>query len=136
MLELVEDGAVALGARYHDDVIVILRTRAQQGDAADVDLLEKHRPALTGGRAFSERVEIDDDHVDRLDALARELVRVGWIIAPSEQRGVDLGVQRLHPTAEQRWLAGHVFDGTRADPVRGELGARPIGGDQFPTEAT
>ena len=50
---------------------------------------------------LGERVEIHDDQVDGLDAFALELLAMRRIVAASEQRGVDLRVQRLHAPTEE-----------------------------------
>src|SRR2546427_232095 len=70
LLELVEDGRVAFRPRDDDHVLVVLGRGAEQGRAADVDLLEQQRSAPASCRVLRERVEVHGDEIDRHDALA------------------------------------------------------------------
>ena len=97
-------------------------------------MLEELGPVRPGRRGFSEGVEVDRDEVDRLDARLLELIEVRGVVAAREERRVDLRVQRLHATAEERGRAGDVLDRARADALRGQRGARSVGGDELPAE--
>jgi hypothetical protein len=80
----------------HGDVRVILRRRTQQRRAADIDVLdslaERHVAARHG---LFERIEIDDDKIDRLDPLCRHHRIVDT--AAGEDPAMDFGVQGLDP---------------------------------------
>src|SRR5205814_719681 len=80
--KLVEHRTVPLGPRDDNDMVVVLRAGAQKRDAANVDLVEEHRPALAGRGGLGEGVEVHDDEVDRLDPLTLELFGVLGIVAP------------------------------------------------------
>src|SRR5438132_552092 len=109
-LQLVEHRGVTLRPRDDDNVLVVLRRGAEDRGAADVDLVEQHAAALSRGRVLREGIEVDGDEVDRLDALALELLAMRRIVAAREERGMNLRVERLHTSPQKRWLAGHVFD--------------------------
>ena len=74
-----------------------------------------------------ERVEGDDDQVDRRDAVARQRLQVRGHVAAGQDAAVDLRVQRLHPAVEHLGEAGdlgHVADG---DPgSRSSLAVPPV----------
>ena len=53
-----------------------------------------------------ERVQVDDDQVDRLDALGLERGEVVGDVAAGEDAAVELGMERLDPAAEDLGLAG------------------------------
>src|SRR5207245_10470907 len=100
LLQLVEHRGVPLRARDDDNLLIVLRRRAEDRGAADVDLVERHAAALSRGRVLREGVEVDGDEVDRLDALALELLAMRRIVAAREERGVNLRVERLHTSPQ------------------------------------
>jgi hypothetical protein len=55
---------------------------------------------VLGGDAL-ERVQVHADEVERLDALLAERLDVVRTVAPGEDAGVNAGMQRLDPAAEQ-----------------------------------
>src|SRR2546427_456551 len=110
LLELVQDGHVALWPRDDDHVLVVLGRGAEQGRATDVDLLEQHCSALAGCRVICEGVEIHGDKIDRHDAFALQLFAVRRVVAPREQRRVDLWMERLHAATQERRRPGHVLN--------------------------
>jgi hypothetical protein len=67
--------------RVDDDTdgAVVLRRGAQHRRAADVDHLDDVRVGGAGGDRPLERVEVDDDEVDRVDAELGELSDVGGV---------------------------------------------------------
>ena len=73
---------------------MILGRRAHHGRAADVDVLDRFLERAARLRdGGGKRIEIDDDEVDRLDAV---LAHDGVVdAAPAEQSAVDLRMQRL-----------------------------------------
>jgi hypothetical protein len=113
-LERLEHGRILRGIVRDDHVGVVLRRRAQQRDAADVDLLDE-RAVGQGCRARFERIQRDRHEVDRLEAALlqrREIVRD---LAPGENGGVHVRMQRLHTPAEQLGRARPVLDGRGRD---------------------
>ncbi len=90
---------------------VVLGGRADQGGAADVDVFDRFGPGRVGaGDGGLKRIEVDDDQVDRQEALPLEGGEVVGLVAPGQDSAVDLGVQRLDATAENFGLAGVVGD--------------------------
>ena len=131
---IVEHRDVPLRPRHDDDVLVVLRGGSEDRGTADVDLVEEHAAALARRRVLGERIEIHDDQVDRLDALALQLLAVHRIVAAREQRGMDLRMQRLDAPAEERRLSGDVLDRARRYALGGERGTSSVGGDELPPE--
>ena len=83
------------------DVRVILCRCAHQGRSADVDVLDGIlQAAVWPGDRLAERIEIDDDQVDRWDAVLGERCAVRSDVAPGEDAGVHLGMQRLDAPVE------------------------------------
>ena len=84
-----------------EDVSEVLRRRAQQAGTADVDLLDQRiegRVRILSGLA--KRIEIDDDDVDRLDALVGDGREIVLAIAPGENAGMHRRMQRFHPAVQ------------------------------------
>ena len=75
---------------------------------ADVDLLDQVVEAhVAARRGLLERVEVDDDHVDRRDTeLARRREVVG-MVAPREDPAVDGRMQGLHAAVHHLGKAGN-----------------------------
>ena len=102
---------VLVGAGQDGDVGVVLGGRADQGGPADVDVLDRLGQGCVGPRDGGlERIQVDDDQVDRQETLALERGQVVGIVAASQDSAVDLGVQGLDPAAENFGLAGVVGD--------------------------
>src|SRR6185312_6769901 len=75
--ELGEEALVVLGPADGDDVRVVLRRGSQQRGPADVDLLDRVLPRdIEAPHGALERVEVDADKIDRLDAVRPELRHV------------------------------------------------------------
>ena len=103
--------------RVDDDrhVLPVLRRGTQHRRAADVDVLDRVFQRAVGPRGgLRERVEVDDQEVDRRDAVLLQRRHVRRQIAPREQAAVDARVQRLHAAVEHLGKAGdlgHFGDG-------------------------
>jgi hypothetical protein len=113
----------------------IPRRRAQERCPADVDHLDRPVDAdelLADLRA--ERPEVDDDEVDRLDALLLQLGELGGLVAAGEDAGVDGVVERLDLAVEHGRLPGELLDGLDLEPVLGEVLAGPVGGEELDPE--
>ena len=96
-LHLGEDPVVVRRIGHHRDARVVLRRGAHHRRPADVDVLDRLVERAAGPRdRLAERVEVDDDEVDRLDAGLLDRRHVLRQVAPREQAAVDLRVQRLH----------------------------------------
>ena len=73
---------------------VVLGRRPHHRRAADVDQLD--------ARVAGERVQVDDDEGDRLDAVLVEVAPVLGVVEVGEDPAVDLRVQRHDAVAEDR----------------------------------
>ena len=112
--DLVEDDAVVDRVHDHTDVGVVLRRSTHHRRAADVDELD--------ARVRGERVQVDDDEVDGVDAVFGHVGLVGRVRRIGEQPAVHLRVQRDDAVIEDGRQPGEV----------GEIGDRHAGlGDGF-----
>src|SRR5207248_4644635 len=134
LLQLVEHRGVSLGPRNDDDVLVVLGSGPQDRRPTDVDLVEEHATTLSGRGMLGERVKIDRDEIDGLDALAPQVLTVRGIVAARQERGMDLRMECLYASPEKRRLAGHVFDRTRRDALGGVRVTLSLVGAGLPSE--
>ena len=88
-----------------------MAARADHRGAADVDVLDEFVEvhAWLGG-SFFKGVEIDDDHVDGLNAVLGDGGAVRGIFAAMKNSAVNLGMQRFHAAVEHFGKAGEVGD--------------------------
>ena len=79
----------------------VLRRAAQHRRPADIDHLDGLllTDAVAAGD-LAERIEVDADKVERSDVLVLEGRDVIGVIAAGENRGMDVGMQRLDAAAE------------------------------------
>ena len=107
--ELVEDRAV-LGFRGDDGhARVVLRGGTDHRRSPDVDLLD--RLGLRHARprhGLLERIEGDDDQIDRRDPVLRERGEMLGDVSAGENPAVDLRVQGLDPPVEHLGESGGV----------------------------
>ena len=138
----VEDGVVARRRRHDRDVGVVLRGGPDHRGPADVDLLDElvERDAGPLG-SRRERVEVDDDELERGDRGGDQLLAMVGEAAVGEDPGVDPRMERLHPAVEHLGEARHrgdvrdgearLAEGSRGAAGRDELEAVP---DEAPGE--
>ena len=116
----------------HCDAVMILRGAAKHGRAADIDVFDGVVQGDVGfGDGLFERIQIDDDEIDGLDAVFADGGFVAGVAADVEQAAVDFGVERFDAAIEHFGKAGvlaDVFDG-EAGVAEGLGGA--AGGDEF-----
>ena len=108
-LELVEHGGVVVGFGDDGHALVVLGGGADHGGPADVDHLDDGvlgRAALRGD--LFERIEADDDHVDRLDAVLGDGLHVLGVVAPGQDARLDARVHGLDAAAEHLGELGDV----------------------------
>ncbi len=117
---------------HHRHVLPVLRRRAQHRRAADVDVLDRIVERAVGlGRGLRKRVEVDDEQIDRADAVFFQRRHVRGIVAPRQQAAVDARVQRLHAAVEHFREAGDCADfGHRQVVLRQQL-CGAAGGQQL-----
>ena len=118
---------VVAGRRGHDGHAgVVLGGGPDQRRAADVDLLDQlvegDPGPLGGGR---ERVQVDDDELERRDRRLRAALAVGGLARIGQDPAVDPRVERLDPAVEHLGEAGH----------GGDVGHRQTGLAQRPCRA-
>ena len=102
---------------------MVLRRRAQQRRPADVDHLDDFRvlePEPAGDAL--ERIEVDADELERLDAVLGERSHVARHLAPGEDPRVDARVQRLDAPVEHLREAGEVLHALDAEARILQLG--------------
>ena len=112
-VELGEEGGVVLDVGDGGHPGVVLGRGAQHRRAADVDVLDAGGVVGPGGDRRLEGVEVDDEKVERLDAVGVERGGVGGLVADGEQAGVDHRVQGLDPAVHHLRELGqrrHVAD--------------------------
>ena len=108
-IQLGEHARVVRRVDHDGDGIVVLRGGAHHRRAADVDVLDRVLVAAAGLRdRLRERVEVDDQQVDALDAVLGHDAFVD--AAPAEQAAVDLRVQRLDAAVHDLGEAGVLRD--------------------------
>ena len=134
--ELVEDEAVPVGAADGDAVREVLRRAAQHRRPADVDHLDGLllRHALSRGHLL-ERIEVDADEVERLDALLLERGHILGVVAPREDSRVDARVQRLHAPTEHLRRIREGLDVVDLEAELLEMDSGAAARDERPTEA-
>ena len=110
-IHFVGEELVVVGRGDDGDVFEVFGGGAEHGGAADVDVLDEvfKSDAGVGGRFF-EGVEVDDDHVDGLDAGGLGLVAMLLVAAHVENAAVHFGVQCLDAAVEHLGEAGEVGD--------------------------
>ena len=138
--QLGQDRPVALRVADRRDVSEVLRRGAENRRTADVDHLDRVLFLHTVSRDdLCERVEVDDDEVERANVVLVERSEVVRMVAPREDRGVDPGVQSLHAPAEELRDLGQVLDPRHVEAVLGQVVGSPAAGDDVdaePGEAT
>ena len=90
---------------------MVLGSGAQHGGAADIDVLDGICVLNAGlGDGGLEGIEVDDDHVDHLDAVRLGVAHVRLEVPAAEQAAVDLGVQGLDAAVHHLGKAGELVD--------------------------
>ncbi len=124
--DLVEHGLIVGGIDDDADVGVVLRGRADHRRPTDVDQLD--------ARLRAERIQVDDDEIDRLDAVG---VHVGPMIVErgiGEDAAVDLRMQRDHPMSEDRRHARQLDHVGDLDPGVGDRRRGAAARHELPAE--
>ena len=125
-----QDGVVGRGRGDDGDARVVLGRGADHRRSADVDLLD----ALVGRRAglhgLPERVEVDDDELERLDPELVELGEVVGLAGVGEDPGVHPRVEGLDPALEALGEAGEVGHLGDGEAEVGDEPGRAAGRDE------
>ena len=110
--------------------------RAEQRRPADVDHLDRLVDAdeLDPDRR-RERLDVDDDEIDRRDALRLELGELVGHVAAGEDPRIDRVVERLDLAADRADRPSvSSDDGGDLDAFAGEVLARAVGGEDLDVE--
>ena len=102
LADLGDDGLVVGRVDDDADVGVVLGRRPHHRRPADVDQLD--------ARVGRERVQVDDDQRDRLDAVLGEVGAVRLVVEVGEDAAVHLRVERHDAMAEDRREPGEIGD--------------------------
>ncbi len=135
-LQFFNQGGIVGDARDDGDVFKVLGGGADHGRAADVDVFDQMAEGdagLSGG--LLEGVEIDDHHVDGLDAVRGDGGLVFLVAANVEQAAVDLGMEGLDAAVEHLGKAGQIADVLDAEAGLAQCPRGAAGGDQLHAKA-
>ena len=133
--ELLDEGLIVLGPADGHDVRVVLRRRAEEGRAADVDLLDRVLPVhVEAADGALERVEVDADEVDRRDPVGLELGEVVRHVPAGEDAAVHRWVERDDAMAEQLAEPRQLLERGHRDALGGERLRGAAACDQLDTE--
>ena len=113
----------------------VLGGGAQHGRPADVDHLDGVLLAdVLLARDGGERVEVDADEVERLDAVLLERGEIVLRIAPGEDGRVDARVQRLDAPAEELGNVGQLVDRRDREAELGDVRGAPAARHEVDSE--
>ncbi len=134
-LHLREHARVVRRIDHHQDIPEVLGRRPHQARAADVDLFDQ---GVEGGlgilRRPGKRVEIDDDQVDRRDAVPGDRLEVVGPVPARQDAAVDVGMEGLDAAVHHLREAGDVGDTDDRQSGLGEGPGGPPGRNQLDPE--
>ncbi|GJD73998.1 hypothetical protein CFIICLFH_2231 [Methylobacterium goesingense] len=133
--EFGEHGGVVAHIDHDRHVGVIFRGGADHCRTADIDVLDAIVVAGSLRHRLLEGIEVDQQQVDRADAVGSQRRLMLRVAAHGEQSAMDARVQRLHPTVHHLGKAGEVGDLRDGQPGRTQGLVRPTRGDQRDAEA-
>ena len=113
------------------DVGVVLGGRADHAGAADVDVLDHLVAVRAASHGRLERVEVDDDEVDRANAVLVHRRRVRRIVAHGQKPAVNHRVQGLDPAVHHLGKAGQVGYVAHVEPGIAQRLRGAAGRDKF-----
>ena len=131
LCELGQHDRVVARVDHDGDVGVVLGRGADHGGAADVDVLDAGREVGALGDGRFERIEIDDEEIDRADAVRLHRARMLAVVADREQAAVHLGMQRLDAAVHHFGKAGELGDVEHGNAGIGQRLARAAGGNEL-----
>ena len=131
--QLIGDIAVVGRVDQYRDRSVVFGRRAQQRRAADIYILDAlFKRAVGSGHGLLERVQIDHDDVDGVDAVIGHDLVIG--AAPTEEATVDAWVQGLEAPSHHFRKAGVVRYLGHRDVVFGQHAGGAAGRQQVEAE--
>ena len=105
-VELRQERVIVRDVDDHEDVAVVLRRGADHRGAADVDILDHFVERRAAAQRVLERIEIDDEQVDRRDAVGDHRGQMRGIVADREQAAMHARMQGLQPPVHHLGKAG------------------------------
>ncbi len=113
------------------DAFMVLRAGADEGRAADIDILDAGGEIAACPYRHLERIEIDDEEIDRRDGMILQRALMRLVAAHREQAAMDLRVQRLHAPVHHLRHACDLGDIDDFEPGFAQQLRRSAGGDQL-----
>ena len=129
--QALDDTRVVGGINKNHDVAEVLRRRAHHAGAADVYVLDGVFLGDAGpGHGLAERIEVDADEVNRLDAVRLDGGFVLGVAADVQNAAVHLRVKRLDPAIHHLRKARKVADVAHAEARIAQRLCRAAGGNE------
>ena len=133
-MELFGERGIVGGRGDYGDVFKVLGRGAHHRGAADVDVLDHLGEGRAGaGGGFFKGVEIDDHHVDRLDAVALDSGAMFGVLADVQDAAVDFGMEGLDAAIEHLRKAGELGDVEDGEAGFAKCAGGAAGGDELDT---
>ena len=107
---LLEQARVVGDVDDHGDVGVVLGGGADHRRPADVDVLDHLVERRGATQRVLERVKVDDQQIDRRDAVGDHRRLMGGLAADRQQAAVDARMQRLQPAVHHLGKSGQLGD--------------------------
>ena len=95
---------------------MVLGRRADHGGPADVDVLDAGVEVCALRHCCFERIQADDEEIDRLDAVRTHCGVMMLIVAQRQQAAVHLGMKGFHSTVHHLRKAGQLGNVEHAQP--------------------
>ena len=112
--ELGELRILSLG-RYNDDILIVLGSRPDERDAANVNLLYYRLMVSPTRNSVLKGVEIHDDEVNLINLESVKLLNILSIVAACQNSAKDARVKSLDTSAKDRRVAGDILDRSHGD---------------------
>ena len=122
---------IVAGIDHDRHVGVVLGGGADHGGAADVDVLDAGLEVGALRDRRLERIEVDDQEIDRPDAVCAHRRGVVLVVADREQAAMHLGMQRLHAAVHHLGKAGELGDVEHGEAGIGQRLAGAAGRDEL-----
>ncbi len=106
---------------------MIFRRGADHGWTANVDVFDGFIPVRALGDRRLERIEIDDEEIDRLDPMRQHGRLMFRIFADCQQAAMHFRMQGLDPSVHHFWKTGDVRHVEDRQACVGERLARAAG---------
>ena len=124
-LQFLEQRAIVVDIDDDDDVIVVLGRAADHRRAADVDIFDSILERRVAAQRRLERIEVDDQEIDRRDVVGDHRRLMGRVGADRQQPAVHARVEGLDPPVHHLGEAGDLRDVDDGEPggAQGRAGA-------------